>query len=103
MLSIFSCACWSFVFLLWRRRKGFFPLGKEGKKKKVYWVVYLLLSCMNRLHTFEMKPLLIASFLNIPCYSVGCVLMLFLVSFPVQKPVNLIRFVFISIALGDWP
>ena len=78
-------------------------MGKEGKKKKVYWVVYLLLSCMNRLHTFEMKPLLIASFLNIPCYSVGCVLMLFLVSFPVQKPVSLIRFVFISIALGDWP
>ena len=63
---------------------------------------------MNCLHTFEMKPLLIASFPNISCPSVGCVLMLFLGSFAVQKLVSLIRsplliFVFISIALGDWP
>ena len=63
---------------------------------------------MNCLHTFEMKPLLITSSPNISCHSVGCVLVLFLVSFAVQKLESLIRshlltFVFISIALGDWP
>ena len=46
-----------------------------------------------------------------PCWlhqPVGCVFVLFMVSFAVQKLVSLIRshlfiFVFISIALGDWP
>ena len=45
-------------------------------------------------------------FANIFSYSGSCLFMLFMVSFAVQKLVNLIRshlFIFISIALWDWP
>ena len=48
------------------------------------------------------------SFATIFPQSVGCVFVLFMISFVVQKPVSLIRFhlftfAFISTALGDWP
>ena len=72
------------------------------------WVVLLLLlSCMSCLYISEIKPLSVASFANVFSHSVGCLFILFMVSFAVQKLVSLIRshlfiFVFISIALGDW-
>ena len=67
---------------------------------------FLLLSCMCCLYILEVKPLSVTSFANIFSYSVGCLFVLFMVSFAVQKLVSLIRshlfiFVFISIALGD--
>ena len=70
--------------------------------------VFLLLSCMSCLYILELKPLLVASLANIFSHYVGCLFILFMVSFAVQKLVSLIRshlfiFVFISIALGDWP
>ena len=71
------------------------------------WVVLLLLlSCMSCLYISEIKPLSVASFANVFSHSVGCLFILFMVSFAVQKLVSLIRshlfiFVFISIALGD--
>ena len=60
---------------------------------------------MNCLYILEMKPLLVISFANIFSHSVGCLFILFMVSFVVQKLVSLIWshlfiFVFISIALG---
>ena len=63
----------------------------------------LSVSC---LYTLKINPLLVASFANIFSHSVSC-LFIFMVSFPVQKFVSLIRshlfiFVFISLALGDW-
>ena len=50
----------------------------------------------------------VASFANIFSHSVGCLFILFMVSFAVQKLISLIKshlfiFAFISIALGDWP
>ena len=68
--------------------------------------VFLLLSCMSCLYILEIKPLLVASFANIFSQSIGCIFILFMVSFAVQKLVSLIRshlflFAFISIALGD--
>ena len=70
--------------------------------------VYLLLSCMSCLYILEIKPLSVSWFANIFSHSVGCLFVLFMISFAVQKLVNLIRshlfiFVFISIAMGDWP
>ena len=61
---------------------------------------------MNYLYILEIKPLLVTSFANIFSYSVGCPLVLFMVSLVVQKLVSLIRshlliFAFISLALGD--
>ena len=68
--------------------------------------VFLLLSCMSCLYVLEIKPLLVASFANIFSQYVGCLFILFVVSFAVQKLISLIRFhlfIFacISIALGD--
>ena len=62
-----------------------------------------LLSCMSCLYILEIKPLSVASFANIFSQSVGCLFILFMVSFAVQKLLSLFIFAFISIALGDWP
>ena len=61
---------------------------------------------MSCLYILEIKPLLVASFEIIFSHSMGCLFVIFMVSFAVQKLVSLIRshwfdFVFISIALGD--
>ena len=68
--------------------------------------VFLLLNCMSCLYILEINPLLVASFANLFSQSVGCLFVLFMVSFAVQKTLILIRshlfiFAFISIALGD--
>ena len=47
--------------------------------------VFLLLSYMSYLYILEIKPLSVASFTNIFSQSVGCLLILFMVSFAVQK------------------
>ena len=70
--------------------------------------VFLLLSCMNCLYILKVKLLSVALFAHVFSHSVGCLFVLFMVSFAVQKLVSWIRshlfiFVFISIALGDWP
>ena len=63
---------------------------------------------MNCLYILEIKPLSVASFANINIFShsVGCLFVLVMVFFAVQRPLSLIRshlfiFVFISIILGD--
>ena len=58
------------------------------------------------MYILEIKPLLVASFANIFYHSVGCLFVLFMVSFVLQKLISLIRsqlfiFAFISTALGD--
>ena len=72
------------------------------------FLLLLLSSYMSCLYILETKPLLVASFANIFSPLVARLFVLFMVSFAVQKLVSLIRsylfiFVFISIALGDWP
>ena len=63
-------------------------------------------SYMNCLYILEMYPLSVASFANIYSHSVGCLFVLFRVSFAVQKLLRLMSckvpfiFVFIVIALG---
>ena len=100
MLSIFSCAYWSTI-CLWRK-VYFCPFFN--------WVVcfLLFLSYMSCLYILEIKPQSVASFATVFSHCVCCLFILFMVSFAVQKPVNVIRnhlfiFVFISIALGEWP
>ena len=61
---------------------------------------------MNCLYILEIKPLSIALFADIFSQSIGCLLVLFMVSFAIQKLVHLTRsrlliFGFISIVLGD--
>ena len=63
-----------------------------------------MVSCMSRLHILEIKPLSVASFAKIFSHSVGCLFVLYRVSFAVQKLLSLIRshlfiFVFTVITL----
>ena len=67
--------------------------------------VFLILSCMSHLYILEINPLSVASFAIIFFHSEGCLFILFIVSFAVQKLLSLIKshlfsFVFISITLG---
>uniref|UniRef100_A0A8D1S149 Uncharacterized protein n=1 Tax=Sus scrofa TaxID=9823 RepID=A0A8D1S149_PIG len=69
---------------------------------------FSLLSCISCLYILEINSLSVASFANILSHSIGCLFVLFMVSFAVQKPISLNRshlftFAFISIALGDCP
>ena len=66
------------------------------------WVVFLILNC---LYLSEINPLSVASFAIVFSISEGCLFILFIVSFVMQKLLSLIRshvltFVFISIILG---
>ena len=68
--------------------------------------VFLILSCMTCLYILEINPLSVDSFANIFSHSEGCIFVLFMVSFAVQKLLSLIRshlfiFAFIFIVLGD--
>ena len=67
--------------------------------------VLLILSSMSCLYILEINPLSVVSFANIFSHSEGCLFLLFMVSFAVQKLLSLIKshlfiFVFISITLG---
>ena len=68
--------------------------------------VFLVLSCMSCLHILEINPLSVVSFAIIFSHSEGCLFTLLIVSFAVQKLLNLIMshlftFVFISFTLGS--
>ena len=72
----------------------------------IEWFGFLLLSCMSSLYILEIKPLSGTLFANIFSHFIGCLFILFMVSFAVQKLLSLIRshlfiFAFISTALGD--
>ena len=67
--------------------------------------VFLILSSMRCLYILEINPLSVVSFANIFSHSEGCLFVLFIVSFAVQKLLSLIKshlfiFVFISVTLG---
>ena len=67
--------------------------------------VFLVLSCMSCLYILKINPLSVVSFAIIFSHSEGCLFILFIVSFAVQKVLNLTRpylfiFAFVSITLG---
>ena len=69
-------------------------------------LVFLLFSCLNYLYTLDLNLLLVISFANIFSHSVGCLFILSIVFFAMEKLLSLIRshlyiFAFISFALGD--
>jgi len=78
-------------------------LEKCLSRSNAHFFIVFLLSCLD---IFEIKPLLVASFASIFSQSVGCLFILLMVSFVVQKLVSLIRshlfiFALISVAMGD--
>ena len=77
---------------------GLLPIFKSG--------CFLMLSFTSCLDIFNIKPQSVMLFTNIFSSSVGCLIVLFIVSFAVQKLLILIKthlfiFPFISFALGD--
>jgi len=69
--------------------------------------VFLVLSCMSCLYILEINPLSVVSFAIIFFYSEGCLFILLIVFFAVQKLLSLIRshwftFVFIPITQKLW-
>ena len=70
--------------------------------------VFLVLSCMSCFYILEINPLSVASLAIIFSHSVGYLFTLLIISFAVQKLLNIIRshlftFVCISITLGGGP
>ena len=68
--------------------------------------VLLMLSCKSCFYILDINPLSVILFANIFSHSVGCLFILSMVSFAVQKLLSLIRsylfiFAFVSFALGD--
>ena len=67
--------------------------------------VFLILSCMSCLCILEINLLSVDSFANIFSYSEGCLLVLFVVSFALQKLLSFIRshlFIFVFISIRSW-
>ena len=98
MLSSFSCVSWPSLCLLWRNvYLGLLLIFGLG--------FLLILSCMSCLYILEINPLSVDSFANIFYHSEGCLFVLFMVSFVVQKLLSFMKshlfiFVFIFITLG---
>ena len=69
-------------------------LGKCLFRSSAYFLirlfVFVILSCMSYLYILEINPLSVASFANIFSHSVGCLFILLMVSFAVQKLLSLI-------------
>ena len=53
--------------------------------------VFLMLNCMSYLNMLDINPLSVISFTNFFSHSVGCLFILSIVSFAVQKHLSLIR------------
>ena len=96
VLSIFSYVYWPSVCFLWRKVcLGLLP---------IFWLDCF--SDMSFLYILEINPLSVASFAIIFSHSEGCLFILFIISFAVEKLLSFIRshlfiFVFISINLGS--
>ena len=106
MLRIFSCAYLPYVCLLWRN---------VCLDLLSFWFFFML-NCINCLYILEIKPLLASLFANTFSHSRGCLFILFIVSFAVQKLLSLIRshlfifaFIFVTLVLcpsleiSQWP
>ena len=50
-----------------------------------FWIGFLILSCMSCLYILEINPLSVVSFATIFSHSEGCLFILFMISFAVQK------------------
>ena len=98
--------CWaSFHVFIGHLYVFFGKMFKSSAHFLIRLFVFLIMSYMSCLYTLEINSLLVASFAVIFSHSEGCLFILFMVSFSVQKLFSLIRshlfiFAFISINLA---
>ena len=99
MLSIFLCACLPSMCLLWGN--VYFDLQFLNELFQTHSILnelYQTHSILNELykhiclHIFEINLLSVVSLANIFSHSEGCLFVLLLISFAVQKFVSLIRY-----------
>ena len=84
MLSSFSCASWPSVCLLWKNVcLGLLPIF--GLR------CFFNIELHGLLYNLEINPLSVDSFASIFYHSEGCLFVLFIVSFAVQKTLSFIR------------
>ena len=83
MLSIFSCAYWLSVYLFLRN----VYLGLLH----IFKIFFFILSCMSYLNILEINPSSFTLLTNIFSHSIGCLLVLLMVLFAVQKVLSFIR------------
>ena len=102
-MSIFSCAYWPSVCLLWKN------VDIWALCSLFNWVVCfsLLLNFMSSLYILDIKSSLVTLCANIFSQFIGCCSVLFMFSFARQKLLSLVRyllfiFAYISITLWDW-
>ena len=100
MWSILSCVCWPSEFLLWRTVSSYScPFFN--------WVLaFWVLRHVSSLCILDVNPLSDMSFMNIFSHTVGCLFVLLMVSFAVQKLFSLMQshlfiFNFVPLAWGD--
>ena len=79
MLSIFSCACWPSVCLLWRNVCSALPIFLTES------FVFLILNSMSYLYISDVNPWSVTSFANIFSSSIGCLFVLLMVSLAVLQ------------------
>ena len=100
MLNIFTCACWSSAFPLW---KHVYSVLLPILKSEHFCLFVLMLSHLSCLYMLGINLLLAVSIANIFFHLVGFVVY---GSFVVQKLLNFIRphwfiFALVSFALGE--
>ena len=100
MLSIFSCACGHLYFLFGEMSfQVFCPFLNQV-------ICFFNVELRICLCSLDINPVLVLSFANIFSHPVGCLFILSMISFAVQKFLSLFRFhvfifAFISFALED--
>ena len=101
MLNIFSCTCWSSVYLLWEN-----VYSDSLPVLFCFILLFLLLSCMSSSYILDINPLSDKLVANIFFHLVGGLFVLLTVSFAVQKLFSLMLsclfiFAFVCLAWGD--
>ena len=84
MLSIFSCTCWPFVYILWKNvYSGPQPIFKLD-------FFFFAVECMSSLYTSDVNLLADMCFASIFSYFIGCLFILLI-------------FFFFTVLLGSYP